>query len=163
MAVTTRGNRGDGLSLPTASGVAYDNTSSGLAATNVQAGIDELAAAILAAGISGSVATFALLPAPATVPNQYWAVTTSTGVWPFTRASKGIYFSTGSVWIWMAESVQDFTDLTGSVTAAQHGAQTSGTLHAVATTSVNGFMSAADKTIIDNIQTETFINALIWG
>ena len=31
-----------------------------------------------------------------------------------------------------------------------HGAQTSGTLHAAATTSVNGFMSAADKTKLDN-------------
>lgn len=33
-----------------------------------------------------------------------------------------------------------------------HGAQTSGTLHAAATTSVNGFMSAADKTKLNRLE-----------
>lgn len=35
--------------------------------------------------------------------------------------------------------------------ATEHGAQTSGTLHAAASTSVAGFMSAADKTKLDKV------------
>ena len=42
-----------------------------------------------------------------------------------------------------------FTSITGSITAAQHGAQTVGTLHAAVTSSVNGFMLATDKVILD--------------
>lgn len=38
----------------------------------------------------------------------------------------------------------DFTALSGSITAAQHGTQTVATLHAVADASNNGFMSAAN-------------------
>lgn len=44
----------------------------------------------------------------------------------------------------------NFVSISGSITASQHGSQTSGTLHAAATTSVAGFLSAADKTILDN-------------
>jgi hypothetical protein len=44
-----------------------------------------------------------------------------------------------------------FTDITGSLTATQHGTQTDGTLHAIATASVNGFMSSTDKTKLDGI------------
>jgi hypothetical protein len=44
-----------------------------------------------------------------------------------------------------------FTDITGSVNASQHGVQNDGTLHAVATGSVNGFMSSADKTKLDGV------------
>lgn len=47
----------------------------------------------------------------------------------------------------------DFTGISGSIDADQHGAQTIGTLHAVATASVNGFMSAADFTKLGNITT----------
>jgi hypothetical protein len=46
-----------------------------------------------------------------------------------------------------------FTDVSGSITAAQHGTQTDGTLHAAATQSVNGFMSSADKTKLDGVST----------
>jgi hypothetical protein len=45
-----------------------------------------------------------------------------------------------------------FTDVSGSITATQHGAQTDATLHAVATTSANGFMSSSDKSKLDGIQ-----------
>jgi hypothetical protein len=45
-----------------------------------------------------------------------------------------------------------FTDVSGSITATQHAAQTDGTLHAVATASVNGFMSSTDKSKLDGIQ-----------
>lgn len=42
-----------------------------------------------------------------------------------------------------------------------HGAQTSGTLHAAATTSVNGFMSAADKTKLDNATSAATASTLV--
>lgn len=60
---------------------------------------------------------------------------------------------------------------TGTGTAAaredhvhNHGAQTSGTLHAVATTSVAGFLSAADKTKLDGVPTGGFDirDVLVW-
>lgn len=41
-----------------------------------------------------------------------------------------------------------------------HGDQAGGTLHAAATTSVNGFMSAADKTKLDGIQSGAQVNAV---
>ena len=44
-----------------------------------------------------------------------------------------------------------------------HGAQTSGTLHAAATTSVAGFQSAADKTKLDGIRALATSASLIWG
>lgn len=42
-----------------------------------------------------------------------------------------------------------FTDITGTLTDVQHGDRGGGTLHALATTSVAGFMSAADKVKLD--------------
>ncbi len=42
-------------------------------------------------------------------------------------------------------------NLTGTISDAVHGNRAGGTLHAAATTSVNGFMSAADKTKLDSI------------
>jgi hypothetical protein len=45
-----------------------------------------------------------------------------------------------------ADSIQ-----VGTINSTQHGNQTSGSLHAVATISVNGFMSATDKTKLDGI------------
>jgi hypothetical protein len=42
-----------------------------------------------------------------------------------------------------------FSDITGTLSAAQHNVQTSGSLHAAVTTSVNGFMSSTDKTKLD--------------
>jgi hypothetical protein len=42
-----------------------------------------------------------------------------------------------------------------------HGDQTVGTLHAVATTSVNGFMSAADKTKLDALRTKSGVVAAV--
>jgi len=44
-----------------------------------------------------------------------------------------------------------------SISDTQHGTRGGGTLHAVATTSVAGFMSAADKTILDQLSGETNI------
>lgn len=41
-----------------------------------------------------------------------------------------------------------------------HGNQTSGTHHAVVTTSVNGFMSASDKTKLDGVQSGAQVNAV---
>jgi len=46
-----------------------------------------------------------------------------------------------------------------SISDTQHGTRGGGTLHAVATTSVAGFMSAADKTTLDQLSTETNIVA----
>lgn len=39
--------------------------------------------------------------------------------------------------------------LPGTITDAQHGSKTTGTLHAAVTTTVNGFMLATDKVILD--------------
>lgn len=41
--------------------------------------------------------------------------------------------------------------LAGTITDTQHGARGNGTLHTIVTTSVNGFMSAADKTTLVDI------------
>jgi hypothetical protein len=46
-----------------------------------------------------------------------------------------------------------FTDVSGSITAAQHGTQTDGSLHANASQTVNGFMSSIDKTKLDGVST----------
>lgn len=43
-----------------------------------------------------------------------------------------------------------------------HGNQTNGTLHAAATTSVNGFMSAADKTKLDNATASNTVSTLVF-
>jgi hypothetical protein len=45
----------------------------------------------------------------------------------------------------------DFANATGTLTSAQHGNQPGGGLHALATTSVAGFMSAADKAKVDGL------------
>lgn len=42
-----------------------------------------------------------------------------------------------------------FTSFSGSISAAQHGSQTEDSLHAAATTSVAGFLSATDKTTLN--------------
>jgi hypothetical protein len=46
-----------------------------------------------------------------------------------------------------------FTDISGTITATQHGNQTSGTLHANANSTTNGFMSYQDKNKLDGIST----------
>lgn len=46
----------------------------------------------------------------------------------------------------------DFTEISGTITAAQHAAQTDGTLHAaVIAAGASGFMTGADKTKLDGI------------
>lgn len=63
--------------------------------------------------------------------NFGWYKNTTTGNWYFTLNSGGtIVF-------------QAISTLSGSITAAQHGAQTDQTLHAVSTSTTNGFMTAA--------------------
>lgn len=42
-------------------------------------------------------------------------------------------------------TMHDFPEISGSITASQHGAQTDQTLHADVTTTTDGFMTAADK------------------
>lgn len=46
-----------------------------------------------------------------------------------------------------------FTDVGGTVTDTQHGSRGGGTLHAAATQTTAGFMSSADKTKLDGVQT----------
>lgn len=43
----------------------------------------------------------------------------------------------------------NFTDISGTITDAQHGNRAGGALHAAVTSSVNGFMLATDKVILD--------------
>jgi hypothetical protein len=57
-----------------------------------------------------------------------------------------------------ADSIQ-----VGVITDTNHGARGGGTLHAVVTTSVNGFMSYADKTKIDGIAAGAQVNPNIWS
>ncbi len=45
----------------------------------------------------------------------------------------------------------DMSDITGTVSAPQHGVQTIPTLHAVATLTTSGFMSGTDKTNLENV------------
>lgn len=54
-------------------------------------------------------------------------------------------------------------ELTGTINGDQHGSQLGGSLHAVATTSTAGFMSAADKEKLDDIGPVTFaaVNAAL--
>lgn len=68
-------------------------------------------------------------------------------------AGSGLVFSGGAYNVAVADSsitVNADSIQVGTISAAQHGTQTSGTLHAAATTAVAGFMSAADKTKLDN-------------
>lgn len=44
-----------------------------------------------------------------------------------------------------------------TIDSTRHGVQTSGTLHAAATTSVNGFMSAADKTKVNELPIQRIV------
>lgn len=48
-----------------------------------------------------------------------------------------------------------FGSFTGAITDAQHGTRAGGVLHPAATTILNGFMSAGDKTKIDHYQGDT--------
>lgn len=60
-----------------------------------------------------------------------------------------IYRDTGTQWV-VIGSVQ-LTDQLGELSDPQHGSRGGGTLHAVATISVNGFLSAADKAKLDGV------------
>lgn|GEM_PF-3632426 len=66
-----------------------------------------------------------------------WYKNTTTGNWYFT-----LNFGGSLVF-------QDISTLAGTITTGQHGNLGGGALHAVATGSVAGFMSAADKTAFD--------------
>jgi hypothetical protein len=44
----------------------------------------------------------------------------------------------------------DFGSFTGTITDSQHGTRSGGNLHALATTLLAGFMSAADKSVVNN-------------
>ena len=46
-----------------------------------------------------------------------------------------------------------FPNMTGNVSATQHGTQTTGTLHSAANSTNNGFMSSSDKTKLDGVAT----------
>lgn len=68
-------------------------------------------------------------------------------------AGNGLVFSGGMYNVVAADgsiTVNADSIQVGTISAAQHGNQTSGTLHTAATTSVAGFMSASDKTKLDN-------------
>ncbi len=54
-----------------------------------------------------------------------------------------------------------FTQISGAITAAQHGNQTSGALHAVATGATAGFLSAADKTKLDDATSSATASTLV--
>lgn len=62
--------------------------------------------------------------------------------------SKNVLTSDGTKWI---SSPILFSNITDVITDVQHGNRTNGTLHGVATSTVNGFMSNTDKTKLDNI------------
>ena len=77
-----------------------------------------------------------------------------------------ITFRGTSVWERLAPTTNGLLQSNGSganpswitsISDTQHGTRGGGTLHAVATTSVAGFMSAADKTTLDSITTELSI------
>lgn len=60
-------------------------------------------------------------------------------------------------------SVYDFTDITGTISAAQHGVLTNNATarHSNVTTSVDGFMIAADKVILNDITTTGTVASLL--
>lgn len=66
--------------------------------------------------------------------------------WYYDTAANKAYFAynyNGAV------TFPDVSTFSGTITDAQHGARSGGTLHAVATGSVAGFLSAADKALIN--------------
>lgn len=73
-----------------------------------------------------------------------WHLNTSTNNWFFARNYQGtiVYPNPGGA--------VNFTDLLGTLSDAQHGARSGGTLHADVTTSVSGFMTATDKVKLNN-------------
>lgn len=54
------------------------------------------------------VTTYALLPAPATVPGEIYVVLTSTGVYFINRHSAGFYVSDGAAWNYLAELGENY-------------------------------------------------------
>lgn len=68
-------------------------------------------------------------------------------------AGAGLSFSGGAYQIIAADgsiTVNSDSIQVGTISASQHGNQTNASLHAVATTLANGFMSSTDKTKLDN-------------
>lgn len=143
MALHNGRNRGDGGGQ--ASGVSYDNGTSGLTATNVQSAIDEVYEFISSGQALPHVTNFAALPSASSHTGGYYIVDTSTGVWLVNRKSAGIYKSDGIAWTWISDAPQSLPEMDGSITDTQHGELTGGSLHALATDSANGFMSKEDK------------------
>ena len=84
--------------------VTYDNGASGLTATDVQEAIDELAASSGSGGtaISGTVTTYADLPAAADHEDELYAVTTASGTIFINRKAAGVYRSDGASWIYVS-------------------------------------------------------------
>ncbi len=93
---------------------------------------------------------FTDLPSPSVAKEQVYIVLNSSGIWPFTRYSKGFYYSDGIEWSWLGDIPVTLSDLTGSISDIQHGSQTNQNLHSLATENSYGFMSSEDKKKLDS-------------
>lgn len=67
--------------------------------------------------------------------------------------SDGMFLKAGSTAGSFSWTQIAFTDISGVITDAQHGDRSGGTLHDVATTTLNGFMSSSDKEKVNGIST----------
>jgi hypothetical protein len=128
---------------------------------------------------SVTVANFAALPAPATVPGQrYWCLA-SQGVYLINRKPAGAYYSDGVAWTWLGDnpttadqigfvpaggltstnvqaaiveaSATGVSSVSGTAPIASSGGATPAISISAATTSAAGSMSAVDKAKLDNI------------
>jgi len=68
-----------------------------------------------------------------------------------TTGTATLKYSDGATLLPFPLPIITFTDVTGEITDAQHGNRAGGTLHPVVTTTVAGFMSAADKVTFNAI------------